>query len=105
MEAMTQEQQIDLAAQEHDASLFYEDKQVKGRVVTTMAAAHLQRGYGMKWPGYEVKQVIDGVRTYYNTFRDKLSAAEEYAWLRATARRNLHKYLNDAAPDTYSETH
>lgn len=81
----------------------YRDQQVKGRVVTSMTDVKIQIGIGYPRPGFEVKQVIDGVVTSYQTFTTKLEAAEEYAALRAYARRNLHEYLSSVAPETFTE--
>lgn len=100
MDAMQQDRQIDVAAATGPEQVNYRDVQVKGRVVTTM-----QTVPGGDEGDYQVKQVIDGHTMYNRQFMQKLSAAEEYAWLRATARRNLHEYLSDAAPDSYQETH
>lgn len=78
----------------------YRDSQVKGRVVTTMTPVNIQIGYGIPRPGFEVKQVIDGVVTHVETFATRLAAADDYAMFRAHARRNLHEYLSSSRPES-----
>lgn len=78
----------------------YRDAQVKGRVVTTMSPVTIQKGHGIPRPGFEVKQVIDGVVTHVETFPTRLAAADDYAMLRAYARRNLHEFLSSSRPES-----
>jgi hypothetical protein len=78
----------------------FRDSQVKGRVLTFMGPVSIQIGYGFPRPGFEVKQVMDGVVTSYKTFISKLEAADEYAMLRAHARRNMHAYLSSVRPES-----
>lgn len=78
----------------------YRDSQARGRVVTTMTPVNIQIGYGIPRPGFEVKQVIDGVVTHVETFDTRLAAADDYAMFRAHARRNLHEYLSSRRPES-----
>lgn len=78
----------------------YRDSQVKGRVITTLSPVTRQIGYTMPRGAFEVRQVIDGVVTFTQTYDTKLEAADEYAMLRAHGRRNLHEFLESIRPES-----
>lgn len=67
------------------------DTQVKGRVMTFWLYIDQNRS--------RVVQTVDGSTTFTQEYETRLEAADDYAMLRAHARRNLHEYLASTQPE------